>query len=609
MKQIKFFAYNKFEHSSFDESFTIDKSSIYLFEVTSSAKSWWQNTFLRRSFLQKDSLTIRLNNQNIISFQKKRKLLADDLWNGNILQGSNQTVYVFAFLESGLHSFSFLIHGKPFLAHLKLYLLNDQTFELKDLKSEKRERTPWFVFLFHQTIALTSLSITAKVDTSKDDDDDLQLKIDDETVSNQDVNAHKEWYWCGKILKGATKIFRKEFSDSDSPNRIDIVADGMPVVDVFTFEYKSLLKNLKQPRLYKLGSNGEDYNKYDSLIRKVVHHWNNEFLKKEQPIPNPLEPDLVKALAYVESRIGYGSNTVDYPAYPDIMQVGDPRNPALHTLQAEKGFKEREWDDAKKTSTIMIFDKSIEIKEPRDSLYWGVRWLYHKAQYIQDNQRKWKTWEKAVEGYHTKGDARYRDSVMKLYKKGTDQTGLKIWLPIVFVCLLTSATWNVFGLSRDISRVNKFNQTTVEILKNGKYRIDGKDITLMNGLHMYTSVLSDMERREINPYDNYRGPYSVRYEQSAVGDLNGDGIKDGVVVLGVNYGGTGQYVRLAAVLFGSDGMYQHVGSYVFEDRDVVKDIFIKNNVVEVSSVLHSENDPLCCPTRTTLKKLILTDFK
>ncbi len=135
-----------------------------------------------------------------------------------------------------------------------------------------------------------------------------------------------------------------------------------------------------------------------------------------------------------------------------------------------------------------------------------------------------------------------------------------------------------------------------KIVENAYYSIDKKKIKLTNGLYLFTSTLDTSVARNTNAYESYEGPYFVQYEKSAYGDLTSDGIEDAVAVLGVNYGGTGYYVHLAVLVFRTDGSYQHVGSHVFEDRDIVQNIAIRDGVVVVDNILHGPDDPLCCPS-------------
>ncbi len=600
--------YNKIVSSSFDDTFHINQSGIYAIEVIASAKSWWQNIIGRRLLLQKDSLTILLDKRSLPSTQK-RKLFADDPWNGNILKGSELTVHVFSYLESGEHSLSFVVHGKPFLTSVRIAVLNDHKFKLEQQISKERDRIPWLIFFIDQPLFLATLSIAASASKQmRKDDDDLGVSINGRVMQNEDKKAHRDWHWCGKILKGSTKTFSRKFTVSDAPSRIDVRADGSPRIDELSFIFQAVDQSPRKPRLYVPGSRGEDYNIYDDIISEITKYWNNEFLINKQPLPEPLDPSLVKAIAYQESRLGYGANAVNYPAYPDIMQVGDVRNPAIHVLRSEKGFEEYEWNDKYGKSTVMKFDQSVEIKEPKDSLYWGVRWLFHKAQYAQNNRRNWKTWDEAVEAYHKKRDTKYRDAVKKVYRNGIDKKGRKLLLPLLITSILTSGVLGVYSMSF-ANRANDNNsQAIMATLKNDTFIIDQKTIRIIDGFHSFYSALTPDKRNMINPYDSYDGPYYVRYERGVFGDLNKDGVKDAVVVLGVNYGGTGQYVHLAAMLFRADGTYWHGGDYAFEDRDVVQHLSIRNGVIAVESIVHGDDDPLCCPSVHTTKKLTLSDF-
>lgn len=53
--------YNKELAKSFDDRFDVGHDGLHLIEITASAKSWWQNISTKRIFLNKDSLTARVN--------------------------------------------------------------------------------------------------------------------------------------------------------------------------------------------------------------------------------------------------------------------------------------------------------------------------------------------------------------------------------------------------------------------------------------------------------------------------------------------------------------------------------------------------------------------
>lgn len=602
MKIIKSFLYNKILSGSFSEQFSVDRTGMYVIEITASAKSWWQNTVARRSFLFKDSLTVMLDGRTVISPEKKKKILADDLWNGNVLKGHELTVYLFVCLKEESHILSYSIHGKPWMKSATIAILEQQTFSLKQLKPSKRDRIPWMTCVIGEGLSLDSISLIASAGKhSSRDDDDLSLKVDSKTIQNEDIQAHKEWYWCGKVLRGNTKIFTREFKSGIAPTRIDLIVDETPMINELTCIFRESYALL--PRRYTSGTQGEDFNAYDEIISDAVLYWNKEFSLKNNPVPIPLDPSLVKAISYIESRLGYGSNSVNYPAYPDIMQVGDERNPAIHALRSEKEFEEYEWNDIRQTPEVMTFDERIEIKEPKDSVYWGVRWLYHKAQYIENDQRKWRSWEKAIEGSHKQGDKIYKNSVLKVYRQGIDRKGVIVW-SLFILSFLVFGGWYAIGLAEQsaIAEGSLFYK-----MRNIAYFIDGETLKLHDGTYYFSSASKNI-KTGINPYDAENGPYSVRYERGAVGDINGDGVRDAVAVLSVNYGGTGQYIHLAALLSEKNNTYHHSGSVLYDDRDVIRSLSINRGTIQTESVVHEKNDPLCCPSRYVDREFTLADF-
>lgn len=410
MKKIYATRYDISLTHAFSASIDIKTAGMYCVEIHVSAKSWWQNTVIGRAFLKKDSATIQLNKNDVVSISKKKKLRADDLWNGNVLKGVTQTVHVIASLPSNTLELSFIVSGKPTLHAISLYYLEGQTLELQQLKTEKRDRAPWLSFMACRELNFSFLSISALAPRSKKDDDDIQLKIDGEIVSNENSKAHKEWYWCGKILKGSKKEFQKDFTQGNQPIRIDIVADGAPEIERVALTVQKKLtfftKNDVRQYTYKGVSGNEDYNRFDNEIVDVVNEWNAVF-NDEYPPPEPLHPNLVKAILYQESRVGY-----DKKAGINIMQVGNTGDPSLKTLRGE--LKEY-WIFHGELEQLRYDAHVTSIKE---SIRWGVRWLYHKAQNpASQTERVWVPWKEAVKRYGP-GKEAYIESVWTLYVKG-----------------------------------------------------------------------------------------------------------------------------------------------------------------------------------------------
>lgn len=123
---------------------------------------------------------------------------------------------------------------------------------------------------------------------------------------------------------------------------------------------------------------------------------------------------------YIESRMGYFESS-DYPSYPDVMQIADPRNPAIHTLnndgwvdpKTKKNAKEYEWKKGK----IATLDYGGEANGTthKESIYWGTRWLYHLAQGITyEKTRYWRSWKEVVRLYNGGGNPNY---VQQVYER------------------------------------------------------------------------------------------------------------------------------------------------------------------------------------------------
>jgi len=172
---------------------------------------------------------------------------------------------------------------------------------------------------------------------------------------------------------------------------------------------------------------GEDYNRYDSIIGKAVHYWNEEFSKDTDPPKNPLDPNLVKAITYQESRVG---NDPRNNGLINIMQVCNFGDPSLGTLRGE--LRENWIHDGKQI--LLKYDARVETVN--DSVYWGVRWLFHKAQYIGiDGRRHWRSWRKSVHEYGPNKEV-YTKNVWDIYTRGIKREKsktIKLWALLTFL--------------------------------------------------------------------------------------------------------------------------------------------------------------------------------
>lgn len=87
----------------------------------------------------------------------------------------------------------------------------------------------------------------------------------------------------------------------------------------------------------------------------------------------------------------------------------------------------------------------------------------------------------------------------------------------------------------------------------------------------------------------------------AFGDLNGDGIKDGAVILVADPGGSGTFYHLAVVV-NANGTPKHIATELLGDRIKIRSCSIDSGEITVEMVEHGPSDPMCCPCSKVTKK-------
>jgi len=141
-------------------------------------------------------------------------------------------------------------------------------------------------------------------------------------------------------------------------------------------------------------------------------------------------------------------------------------------------------------------------------------------------------------------------------------------------------------LTADIGAAKGLNEA---VLMNGQYQLpDVGAVQLENGRYekKYGSGATQVNR--------------VTLGLSAIGDLNGNGVRDAVVLLAFNSGGSGTFIYLAPVLAQDDTARQGTPQ-LLGDRVKVNNLAIQDGKVVVELVSAGPNDPLCCPSqRSTL---------
>lgn len=99
--------------------------------------------------------------------------------------------------------------------------------------------------------------------------------------------------------------------------------------------------------------------------------------------------------------------------------------------------------------------------------------------------------------------------------------------------------------------------------------------------------------------------YQLLPEPQAFGDLNGDGNGDAAVLLAANFGGSGVFVSLHAML-NEDGVADNVAALVLGDRVQPQSLEITwDGVIVLTMIQHDADDPMCCPTEEVTLRYVL----
>jgi hypothetical protein len=532
--------FNKDIEKSDEHKFTVDQNGLYLIEIIASAKDWKQNLIATNfiSFFRDDNLIVKIDDIEFPKLNGKKGLFDGEIaWNGNNLKGLSKTNVFALLLKKGEHTLFFESKQKPTLKSIKISLVESKEkityIPTENNQAEDGNRRQWISFAL-VNIKVNKLNIQARANTHKsEDDDDLKLIINGDIQKNNTDKAHKYWYWCGRVLNGKEKTFNKDLDPTNKKLYIELWADRRPHVRKIEIEFiEQLEESSSLPEVsaktyaYTGVRGGQDYNRYDRQIEYWTNHWNQLFLNDKYPVEEPLDPSLVKAICYQESKLGY------YPGGEiDIMQVGDTGDPAIHILNNDGAIRlpngepavEYEIKDGKEW--LVDYDGEAKVETIDDSLEWGIRWLYHVAQGITaDGKRYWRPWKEAVFRYGPNTDE-YTENVWNIYKNGLDKpkTGtIKLW-SVLLLLVIVSLSWLY-------SNQGKVYLKDIEL--GEKYIWTGRaqlEIGILDGLRIKKAVIGPIKNKELASHGIIRDSVMVEYY-----DIDNDG-QDEVLISAKNF--------------------------------------------------------------------------
>lgn len=222
--------------------FTLLEDGIYLIEIVASAKSWWQNFKTSRPFFKDDDIFLFLDNKELTT-SSNTKGDARSAWNGNELCGLEKTVLIAVNLSKGKHSIDLKPDQSPYIKSLAISKIEEKDkityIPMDNNPAQKSGGRPWLSYIIIG-LFITKLSISAKANKNGRDDDDIKLMINGEIQKNENSKSHRDWYWCGKILKGDDKVFIQDINLKTKQFNIDLYSDDSPRIHKIEIGIKEL---------------------------------------------------------------------------------------------------------------------------------------------------------------------------------------------------------------------------------------------------------------------------------------------------------------------------------------------------------------------------------
>ena len=173
--------------------------------------------------------------------------------------------------------------------------------------------------------------------------------------------------------------------------------------------------------------------------------------------------------------------------------------------------------------------------------------------------------------------------------------GKEVWIGVVGVIIILGAVWwsrsqrtiptSVNTLNTEKSQVIQIDQrvendSAVNLdVRNMTYTIDGTSITLVDGVSSSATQGSSAKRN------------TAVLEGPAFADLNGDGKKDGLVILRDTTSGSGTFYYVAAVLTNTTGS-KVSNTILLGDRIRIKELAITQDVATVTIIDRAKDETM-----------------
>lgn len=233
--------FNREIKKDFEYEFEIEEEGLHIIEIIASCKSWRQNTVSFRGFFNGDDLAVKINSVEFPKLSGKKGLFGGEAaWNGNNLKGLEKTGIFVVNLTKGKHKISFIRDRKPYMRSLKIIRVEEEDvleYIPENNRAQDGNNRQWITVVLVD-LPLKGISVFAKAEKRKRDSDDIKLIIDGEIQKNSDSEKFKNWYWCGSLLGGGEKEFKKDLNFSEGLHYIEFWADRTPMLSKIRLDFK-----------------------------------------------------------------------------------------------------------------------------------------------------------------------------------------------------------------------------------------------------------------------------------------------------------------------------------------------------------------------------------